>query len=141
MSVPPEMLQRLKSAQSPALPGGGQPGPAGAPMNAPQEKDGKKEHARVQVHIAMNMLEQALSAFGAESKEGQVILKQLQALARAFGDTNASELVPAQLKEAVQNSPQVGGGNPQQQRLMQMMMARQMNPGGGGGRMPPMPMQ
>lgn len=138
MSVPPEMLKRLGQAQTPELPGGGQAGPAGAPINAPQQKDGARETARVHVHIAMNMLEQALPAFGAESKDGKAILSVLSKLANAFGDTNATDLIPAQLKEAVQSEPRMGGGNPQQQKLMQVMRQQQMNPGGGAGRMPPM---
>lgn len=134
------MLERLGKAQTPELPGGGQAGPAGAPINAPQKKDGARETARVQVHIGMNMLEQALPAFGSESKEGKVLLATLSKLANAFGDTNATDLIPAQLKEMMQSDPRMGGGNPQQQKLMQMMQQQkqQPQPGGGAQRMPPM---
>lgn len=139
MSVPSAMLQRLTDSQKQELPGGGMPGPAGAPMNTPQKQDGKQETARVHVHIAMNMLEQALPAFGAESEEGKVILSTLSRLARKFGDTNASDLAPAQIKELVQGSTQVGGGSPVQRRLMQMVgQPQQQQPGGAPQRMPGM---
>lgn len=121
MSVPPEMLARMKQQQAPQLPGGGQPGPAAAPMATPEKKDGKQEKARLQVHIAMNMLEHALSALGAESKEGGVVLKTLTNLAKTFGENDTSDLVPAEMADIVASMPQVGGGNPQQKALMQSM--------------------
>lgn len=121
MSVTPEMLARMKSANAPQLPGGGKPGPAAAPMATPEKKDGKQEKARLHVHIAMNMLEQALGVFGAESKEGKVILKTLTALAHGFGENDVSDLVPAQMADIVASMPQVGGGNQQQKALMQSM--------------------
>lgn len=134
MSVPPDMLARMKSAQAPQLPGGGKPGPAAAPMAAPQKKEGKEEKAHLSVHIAMNMLEQALPGFGAESKEGGVILKVLSTLAKAFGENDTSDLVPAEMAEIVSSMPSVGGGNPQQQALM-----KTMSQGARPAAMPPAP--
>lgn len=142
MSVPPDMLARLQKSQAPELPGGGQAGPAGAPMSAPQKKDGERETARVKIHVAINMLEAALPAHGAESKEGKVILSVLSKLANTFGDSNASDLVPAELMEAVKNAPQMGGGGEMQKKLAALMRGGgqqpQPMPGGGAPRMPPM---
>lgn len=131
MSVPPGVLERLKQSQAQPLPGGGQAGPAAAPMNTPQKKDGEREKGRVHVHVAINMLEAALPPFGAESKEGKVILAVLAKLANTFGDSNASDLVPAELMSAVKNAPQMGGGPEMQRKLAAMMQ--------GGGPKPPIP--
>jgi hypothetical protein len=106
-------------------------------MTVPQEKDGAKEAARVSVHIAMIMLEQALPAFGSETKEGKAILSHLSGLARTFGERDSSDLVPAEVMQMVKNLPQVGGGTDVQKMLMQMMSqpGGQAPPQGGG--MPP----
>lgn len=107
-------------------------------MATPQKKEGSKERARVQVHIAVNMLEQALAAFGAESKEGQAILKHTLGLTRAFGNSDASDLVPAQIKQMYADMPQMGGGTQQQQAIARMQQ------GNAPARLPgpqqPMPM-
>lgn len=121
MSVPADMMQRLQQqSRGGPNPGGAQPGPAAAPMATPQKKDGKRERAMVQVHIGMNMLEQALGTFGAESKEGQVVLKCLQALGKSFGENNVSDLVPAELKQMYEAMPQMGGGAPMQAQIGRM---------------------
>lgn len=127
------MLARMKSAQAPQLPGGGKPGPAAAPMATPEKKEGKQEKARLRVHIGMNMLEQALAEFGAESKEGAVLLDVLKKIGRTFGDNDTSDLVPAEMADIVSSMPQVGGGGPQQQALMKMMQ------GNRPAQMPPPP--
>lgn len=137
MSVPPDMLARLKQ-QPAAMPGGGSAGPAGSPMATPQKKEGSREIARVKIHVAMNMLESALPQFGAESKEGKAILKHLLGLAREFGDTDSSDLVPAQIKQMVGDMPQMGGGNAQQQAIAKMMQGNR--PAQIPGPRPPMPM-
>lgn len=123
MSVPPDMLARMKQGGAPTLPGGAgaKPSPKAAPFSTPEKKEGKNEKARLQVHIGMNMLEQALGVFGAESKEGGVILKTLTNLARTFGENDTSDLVPAEMADIVSSMPSVGGGNPQQQMLMKQM--------------------
>lgn len=133
MSVPPDMMSRIAQDRGSPMPGGGMPGPSGTPMATPQKKEGKEEIARVQVHVAMNMLEQALPALGAESKEGRSILKVLSSLAKDFGETDTSDLVPAQMKEMVAGMPQMGGGSPQQQQILKMMQAN------APARIPPAP--
>ena len=121
MSVPPAMLERMRAQQAPQLPGGGQPGPAAAPMATPEKKDGKREMAYLKVHIGMNMLEQAIGMLGAETPEGQTVLDVLKKLGNKFGDNDTSDLVPAEMADTVQSMTAVGGGNPQQQALMKSM--------------------
>jgi hypothetical protein len=103
------------------MPGGAMPGPSATPMAAPQKSEGKEEIATLHVHIAMNMLEQALGPFGSESPEGKVILSTLQALAKKFGENDTADLMPAEIKSMVGAMPQAGGGSPQQQQIQQML--------------------
>lgn len=134
MSVPQDMLARISNPKAGQLPGGGEPGPAAAPMATPEKKEGKQEKARLRVAIGMNMLEQALGDFGAESKEGSVILKTLTNLAKTFGENDTSDLVPAEMADIVSSMPHVGGGNEHQQALM-----KTMSQGAQPARMPPPP--
>jgi hypothetical protein len=113
------------AAQAPGgMPAG--PKPAGSPMAKPQEKEGLKEAARVNIHIAMNMLEQALPVFGSESKEGKSVLKILNMLSKEFGQADASDLVPAEVLQMNKSLPQAGGGT-EVQRMLQKMQQQ------GGG--------
>ena len=141
--LPPEVMAKLGQGGAPAgggMPAGGMqkppmPGvqkPGGAPMAKPQEKEGVKEAARVNIHIAMNMLEQALPAFGSESKEGKSVLKILGMLSKEFGQQDASDLVPAEIAQMNKSLPQAGGGTEVQQMLRQMQQQ-----GGAGAAKPP----
>jgi hypothetical protein len=121
VSVPPELLARMRASQQPQLPGGGRPSPAAAPMATPEKKEGKEQMGALKVHIAMNMLEQALPLLGAESKEGRAVLKVLSSLANSFGENDTSDLVPAEMADIVSSMPSVGGGAPQQKELMKLM--------------------
>jgi len=98
-------------------------------MAKPQEKEGLKESARVNVHIAMNMLEQALPVFGSESKEGGSILKILGMLGKEFGKQDASDLVPAEVLQMNKALPQAGGGTEVQRMLQQMQKQGAPQPG------------
>lgn len=101
-------------------------------MAKPAEKEGLKEAARVNVHIAMNMLEQALPHFGSESKEGKAILKHLSGLSKDFGESDASDLVPAEILQMNKSLPQAGGGTEVQRMLAQMQQqGGAPKPGGG----------
>lgn len=136
MSVPPEMMAQLRQGQaspSGAPPGVEKPGPS-SEMPQPQEKEGIKEAARVNIHIAMNMLEQALPAFGSETKEGKNVLKALNGLAKDFGDSDTSDLHPAEIRQLVGAMPQSGGGSDVQKMLMQQAQQK----GGGQPQQPPM---
>lgn len=148
MSVPPEVMAKLAGGGGGAPAAGGMPKPGapmppaagpkpgGAPMAKPQQKEGIKEAARVNIHIAMNMLEQALPAFGSESKEGKSVLKILSMLSKEFGKQDASDLVPAEVLQMNKALPQAGGGTEVQQ-MLQKMQAQ----GGAGAAKPQGAMQ
>jgi len=151
MSVSPEMIQRMTGgsgaapspgAQPPSqMPGAGGPaaadavapggkppgqGPAAAPLSTPQDKRGLKAAAQTNVHIAVNMLEEALPAFGSESPEGAKVIKALNLLASLVAKKDTSDLVPAEILQMVRRLPQMGGGTGvQQQILKQMQQAKQ----------------
>ena len=100
----------------------------GSPMAAPQNANGKLEAARVNIHLAMNMLEQALPAFGSETTEGKAIIRTLSSLAKDFGKKDAGDLVPAEIMSMVRSMPQMGGGSPVQRALIQQMQHGNMPP-------------
>ena len=141
MSVQPEVMAKLAGGGggAPAQAAGGMPKPpmaagpkpGGAPMAKPQEREGLKEAARVNIHIAMNMLEQSLPIFGSESKEGKSVLKILSMLSKEFGKTDASDLVPAEVLQMNKSLPQAGGGTEVQQ-----MLAKMQQQGGAGAAKP-----
>ena len=151
MSVPPEVLQQIMAggdgagapaagppqagAGVPALPpaGGGIGAtsgqkPAAAPMSVPQEKKGLKAAAATNVHIAVNMLEEALPAFGSESTEGAKILAALKSLSSLVPKRDTSDLVPAEILQMVRRLPQMGGGTDVQKQIMRQMMGQNQPP-------------
>lgn len=146
MSVPPEIMKMMQgvgaggaapptpgaqpSPQMPGAPGAPQPNaPSGSPMSKPQDKKGLKAAAQTNVHIAMNMLEEALPAFGSESEEGQAILKMLGMGGKLMGKKDSSDLVPAEVLQMVRRLPQMGGGTNVQQQIQKMMQQKQPPPG------------
>ena len=95
-------------------------------MSKPQDKRGLKAAAQTNIHIAVNMLEEALPAFGSESEEGGKILAALKNLSAMLGKKDTSDLVPAEVLQMVKRLPQMGGGtNIQQQIMKQMAQAKQ----------------
>jgi hypothetical protein len=116
------------AAADAVAPGGKPPGqgPAAAPLSTPQDKRGLKAAAQTNVHIAVNMLEEALPAFGSESPEGAKVIKALNLLASLVAKKDTSDLVPAEILQMVRRLPQMGGGTGvQQQILKQMQQAKQ----------------
>ncbi len=152
MSVPPEVLKAQMGAGGGAPPqaGGAQPqpgagappgaasvggmaSPSASPMSDPQQKEGLKAAAQVNVHIAMNMLEEALPVFGSESKEGQKIMRALQSLGTLAAKRDSGDLVPAEVLQMARSMPQMGGGTEVQRQIMKQMR--------GGGGQPQQPQQ
>lgn len=138
MSVPPGIMQKaMGGAQPPSqMPGAGGPqaaaaqspgaqppgqSPSAAPMSTPQDKRGVKAAAQTNIHIAVNMLEEALPAFGSESPEGSKILAALKSLGSLVAKKDTSDLVPAEVLQMVKRLPQMGGGTDVQKQIMQMM--------------------
>lgn len=95
--------------------------PAAAPISRPQDKKGLKAAAMTNVHIAANMLEEALPAFGSESQEGQKILSALKVIGPMLAKRDTSDLVPAEVMQMVKSLPQMGGGSQVQQEIMKRM--------------------
>ena len=147
MSVPPGVMQRMMSG---AGQGGGAPtaggatpppgpeagagsappgqSPAAAPMSKPQDKRGLKAAAGVNLHIATNMLEEALPAYGSESPEGGKILQALKILGGLIGKRDHSDLVPADVLQLYSRLPQMGGGTEIQQMLRKMQASKPPQP-------------
>jgi len=87
-------------------------------LTLPGKPSGILAVAKVNVQIAMTLMEQALGEFGSGSEEGGAIIKALQSLSKSFGKQNADDLSEAQLKNMLAQSG-VGapampppGGNP-----------------------------
>lgn len=99
-----------------------------APLSGPQEKKGLKVAGMTNVHIAVNMLEEALPAFGSESDEGSDILKALSILRKHVGKRDSSDLVPAEVLHMVRRLPQFGGGTDVQKQILQQMRGPQPAP-------------
>lgn len=122
-------------AAAPTLPtpsnlgGAGTPAsPAAAPLSSPQKKKGLQAAGLTNVHIAVNMLEEALPAFGSESDEGADILKALNILRKHIQKKDHSDLVPAEVLQMVSRLPQMGGGTQVQQQILQQLKQRQPPP-------------
>jgi hypothetical protein len=92
------------------------------------------------LHIAVNMLEQALPAFGSESEQGAAILKCLSTLSKFVAKKDNTDLVPAEVMQMVSQLPQMGGGTQMQRQIMQQMRAQQAPPQAGPAGGAPRPM-
>ena len=90
--------------------------PMASPMTTPEPKAGNKEGARINVQMAMDLLQQSLPAFGSDSEEGKAILEIMKKLGSAFGAREAQtrELVPAEILQMISTLPQAGGASPEQ---------------------------
>lgn len=77
--------------------------PGAAPMTTPQPPAGLQEASRVNIHMATQLLQRSIAAFGVGSKEGRAILTSLKALGSAFGEQEGStkELMPAELRKMI----------------------------------------
>ena len=81
-------------------------------MMTPQKPAGEQEKGRVKALLAVKMLEQSLSAFGATSKEGKSVLTAIHALAKQFGkqEGDTQDLLPAERKTLAAGLPDQQGG-------------------------------
>jgi len=88
--------------------------PQAAPMTTPEAPEGLREAAKVDVMLAVKVLERALPAFGFETKEGKTILNTLKSFSKVFGTSEQSteELMPAEIQSLLQSMPQGAGGGP-----------------------------
>ena len=85
-------------------------GPSSSGMAIPTSRAGAKAAARIQVHLALNVLGKALTSFeDNEDDEAKEILHVMNSLVSKFGDTPEKELVPAQIMQLVKSEPALSG--------------------------------
>ena len=127
MSVPPDKLMEMISAQRGAPPAADVPppteaamsdattAPMGAPMSTPEPKMGNREGAMVNLSMAMDLIEQALPSLGSETVEGQKALAAIRSLTGLIGPRKQKtrELQQSEIIQMLQNLPNAGGGTPE----------------------------
>lgn len=124
MAVSPELAAAMQGQgagqQAGQTPGGPEQSPVSAPMSTPQPNVGEQQQAMSQVQMAIKILEGALPALGATSKEGQVVLEALKKLGHEFshGKEKQQGLIPSEIMNMVGSMPQgmqqqMGGQPPQ----------------------------
>lgn len=142
MSVPPQVMAALSRSGQPQSPAAGHPAaPMGSPMATPQANHGEQEQAHAKVSIAVQLLEQSLPQFGANSVEGKALLRALTLLSKDFGSKDSGDLVPAQVMQMVHALPQMGGGTPVQRALLAQMRSGQSQGAQPGAQPQPQPPQ
>ena len=148
MSVPSDRLMEMIKGQraAPAAPSpvpgeSGMPGgamsdaetpPMAAPMSTPEPKMGNREGAMINLSMAMDLIEQALPAFGSESPEGMKALQVLRSLSGILGGKKekTKELQNAEIMQMLQNLPQAGGATPEGKAMAAAPAIPGMAPGG-----------
>jgi hypothetical protein len=90
--------------------------PMASPMSTPEEKKGEQEKARLNVMMALDMLQSAIGAFAPDSEENQTIQKVVADITRRFGEREGDtrQLIPAEILQMIQTLPQAGGATPGQ---------------------------
>jgi hypothetical protein len=141
---PQEMMDMLKqgqgatpSAEAPTPPAFEQEettAPMASPMSTPEEKKGEQEKARLNIMMALDMLQQSMGAFDPNTPEGKTIEKVVAEITRRFGERESEtrQLIPAEILQMIQTLPQAGGATPGQRSAMMAPVA--------GSSAPPLPM-
>jgi hypothetical protein len=119
-----EMMNMLKmdqgmAAEAPTLPPseqGADTPPMASPMSTPEVKKGEQEKARLNVMMALDMLQSAIGAFPPDTDEGATIQKVVADITRRFGEreSDTRQLIPAEILQMIQTLPQAGGATPGQ---------------------------
>ena len=117
-----QVMQLLQSQSdiAPTTPSSSEAGadtpPMGAPMSTPEPKEGEKAAAKINVQMAMELLQQSLPAFGSDTEEGKAIMKIVKEISKSFGTREAQtkELIPAEIIQMMQTLPQAAGATPEQ---------------------------
>lgn len=101
-------------------------------MSTPEPKMGTREGAMINLSMAMDLIEQALPAFGSESPEGVKALGVLRALSGMMGGRKqkAQELGSAEIMQMLQSLPQAGGATPEGKAMAAAPAIPGMAPGG-----------
>ncbi len=100
-------------------PGGMQDNPSVSAMSTPQPKQGNREDGLINIHMAMDLMQTALTNLGAESEEGQIVLKSLGSLTKVFGGKrgNTEELGNTEILSMLNGMSGANGGSPELQAL------------------------
>ena len=137
-----KMMELMRSQQpSPGADMGADPNapqpPSASPMSTPEPRMGTQEAARINVGLAMDLLEQSLPGLSAESDEGQKVMSALKSLTAMMGPRTAKTngLKNAEILQMLQTLPSAGGGSPE----ARAMSASPPMPGAPPGAPPPMP--
>jgi hypothetical protein len=98
---------------------------------------GNQEAARINLSMALDLLEQSLPAFGSGSEEGQKVLSALRTINAVLGPrkNKTNELQQSEILQMLQSLPQAGGMSPEG-RAMSAAPTPGMPPAGGA--QPPM---
>lgn len=114
-----DMMDMMKmdqgaQAMAPTLPPseqGADTPPMASPMSTPEAKKGEQEKARLNVMMAMDMLQSAIGAFDPDSPENLTIEKVVADITRRFGEreSDTRQLIPAEILQMIQTLPQAGG--------------------------------
>jgi hypothetical protein len=133
-----EMMDMLKADQMPEQTPppseqGAMTAPMSSPMTTPEPQEGNMEQARLNVMMALDMLQNALQEFGMESEEGMALQKVVGDITNQFGQRESStrELMPAEIMNLIQTLPQAGGATPEARAIAQAPVP--------GTQQPPMP--
>ena len=116
--------------------------PMAAPMSTPEPKMGNKEAGMLNISMAMDLIEQALPAFGSASEEGQKVLAAIKTLSNILGPrkNKTNELQQSEILQMLQSLPQAGGTTPEGKAMAQAPAVPGMAPTGSQPSFTPTPM-
>ena len=94
-------------------------------MSTPEPKRGEEEAARLNVMMALDMLQQAMGVFQMGSEEAKTIEKVIAEITRRFGEreSDSRRLMPSEIIQMIQSLPQAGGATPGQREAMSAPIA------------------
>jgi hypothetical protein len=95
--------------------------PMPSPMTTPEPQAGNMEQARLNVMMALDMLQNALMTFGMESEEGMALQDVVSKITAKFGEreSDTRQLMPAEIMNLIQTLPQAGGATPEARAVAQ----------------------
>ena len=120
-----------------------------APMSTPEPKMGSKEGALINLSMALDLIQQAIPALGAESEEGQKAMAAVKVLHGVLGASKprTDELQSAEIMQLLGSLPKAGNVTPevaaamgkQPGKAVAPMLPTGEAPGGAPGGAPPQP--
>jgi len=125
-----QMMDMLKKEQGmamedqPTMPPseqGADTAPMPSPMSTPEPQAGNMEQARLNVMMALDMLQAALQTFGMQSEEGMALQDVVSKITSKFGEreSDTRQLMPAEIMNLIQTLPQAGGATPEARAVAQ----------------------